>query len=257
MTNGILDEHRSLCLFAAMSHDKYREIVSRRSRPAKAPLSRDVIVSTALGLLEKDGLPGLSLRRVATALDTGPASLYVYITKLDDLYSLMLDEALSSVPFPKHEERSWRDRLKSYLVSYLDVLNARRGLAHIAMSTVATGPNSLRIWEVLLCLLREGGIDDTRLVAGVDMLLLHVTTVAAEEYNRREVYQDVERVPMALAATSPEQFPLVAALFQQGMFSAGGDNDARFQWALDVIIDGIMANQSTNEIEKRGRQFYE
>jgi AcrR family transcriptional regulator len=50
------------------------EIVSRRSRPAKAPLSRDLVVSTALEILETEGLSELSLRRVAAAvLDPGPA----------------------------------------------------------------------------------------------------------------------------------------------------------------------------------------
>lgn len=116
-------------------------------------------------------------------------------------------------------------------------------LAHLAMSTVATGPNSLRMWEVLLGLLKEGGVDDTRLVAGVDMLLLHVTTIAAEECNRRAIGQDFERIPNALANASAEQFPLVSALFQRGMFSAGDDDDARVRWALDVIIDGITVNQ--------------
>jgi AcrR family transcriptional regulator len=51
------------------------EVVSRRARPAKAPLSRDGIVATGLELLSEHGLPGLSLRRIAAALDTGPASL--------------------------------------------------------------------------------------------------------------------------------------------------------------------------------------
>lgn len=220
-----------------------REIISRRSRPAKAPLSRDVIVSTALRILEKDGLSGLSLRRVAAALDTGAASLYVYLTNLDELYALMLDQALAAVTLPQDSSLSWRDRLKNYLVSYLHVLYERPGLAHLAMSTVATGPNSLQIWEALLGFLKEGGIEDAALVAGADMLLLHVTTIAAEDFNRRAIGQDIKRVPNALGDVSADQFPLVAALFQQGMFSAHSDDDAHVRWALDVIIDGITANQ--------------
>ena len=59
------------------------KIVSRRTRPAKAALSLERIVSTALEILEQEGLSGLSLRRAATALDTGPASLYVYLENLE------------------------------------------------------------------------------------------------------------------------------------------------------------------------------
>src|SRR5271154_3820303 len=100
-----------------MSDKSPREIISRRNRPAKAPLSRDIIFSTALGILEKDGLSGLSLRRVATAMDTGAASLYVYLTNLDELYSLMLDQALAGVKLPEAGSLPWRDRLKKYLLS--------------------------------------------------------------------------------------------------------------------------------------------
>lgn len=225
-----------------MSHKTPREIISRRTRPAKAPLSRDIIISTALGILEKDGLSGLSLRRVATALDTGAASLYVYLANLDDLYALMLDRALAAVELPKALVQPWRVRLKAYLASYLHVLNERQGLAQLAMTTIATGPNSLRMWEELLGLLKEGGVDDARLVWGVDMLLLYVTAIAAEQSNRRATGQDFGRVKTALSAVSAEQFPLVSALFQGERAAGIGDRDARVQWAIDVIIDGIKAN---------------
>ena len=230
-----------------MNQSKSPQIISRRSRPAKAPLSRDAIVSTALNLLDKDGLPGLSLRRVAAALDTGPASLYVYIANLAELYSLMLDQALGAVKQPAAVGRPWRDRLKDYLAEYLGVLSERSGLAQVALSTVATGVNSLKMWEVLLGLLKEGGVDDARLVAGVDMLLLHTTTIAAEEGNRQAVGQDVNQVQNALADASREQFPLVSALFQQGGFSPDDNDSDRFRWAIDVIIDGLLANRKIDK----------
>src|SRR5580704_15982636 len=107
-----------------MNDKTHREIISRRTRPAKAPLSRDIIISTALGIVEKDGLSGLSLRRIAIALDTGAASLYVYLANLDELYSLMLDQALAAVVLPEAGNLPWRDRLNEYLVSYLHVLRA-------------------------------------------------------------------------------------------------------------------------------------
>jgi AcrR family transcriptional regulator len=233
-----------------MRNKSPREIISRRNRPAKAPLSRDIIVSTALGILEKDGLSALSLRRVATALDTGAASLYVYIANLDELYALMLDHALAAVELPRAFDQPWRVRLKEYLASYLRILNERQGLAQLAMSTIATGPHSLRMWEVLLGLLKEGGVDATRQVWGVDMLLLYVTAIAAEQSNWRATGQDFGRVKSALATVSAEQFPLVSALFKGVAFSGTGDGESRARWALDVIVDGIKAdNTSTPNVD--------
>jgi AcrR family transcriptional regulator len=233
-----------------MSDRTPREVISRRSRPAKAPLSRDVIVSTALEILEKDGLAGLSLRRVAVALDTGAASLYVYLENLDELYALMLDQALAAVEVPRSRKQPWRARLKEYLASYLKVLNERQGLAQLAMSTIATGPYSLRMWEVLLGLLNEGGVNPSRVVWSVDMLLLYVTAIAAEQSNWKATGQDFGRVKNALSNVSAEQFPLVSALVQAGAFSQGGDAQSRARWALDVIIDGIQANTQKSRVDK-------
>lgn len=227
-----------------MVHQPTREIIGRRNRPAKAPLSRDVIVSTALDLLAKEGMSGLSLRRVATALDTGAASLYVYLSNLNELHALMLDQALVGVALSEDSRASWRDRLKSYLLSYLHILNARPGLAQLAMTTVATGPNSLRMWDVLLGLLREGGVVDRRLVEAADMLLLHVTAVAAEEANRAASGQDFDWVARAMADVSAEQFPIVAGLVSEGMFEGDeGDDDEQVRRALDVILHGVSVDQ--------------
>jgi AcrR family transcriptional regulator len=230
-----------------MNSKSPREITGRRERPTKPPLSREIIVSTALELLKEHGLAGMSLRRVATALDTGAASLYVYIANIDELYGLMLDQAIAAITPPKNHDEFWRERLKTYLLSYLHVLYERDGLAHLAMSTIATGPNSLRMWEVLLSLLREGGIEETTLVKGVDMLLLHVTAVAAEECNQRAINLDLRRVPNALASASSDLFPIVSSLFQRGLFSSSTehDDDARVRAAIDVIVDGLLANQLT------------
>jgi AcrR family transcriptional regulator len=219
-----------------MSEDARRKIISRRNRPAKAPLSRDLIVSTALHVLERDGLSGLSLRRVATALDTGAASLYVYVANLEELHALMLDRALAAVQPAEAPSLPWRDRLKAFLLAYLHVLYKRQGLAQLALSTIATGPNSLRIWEVLLGLLNEGGVNDLRAAWGIDLLTLYVTAIASEQSIRRERDQGLGRVKSTLSTVSEKQFPLVFAL-KEALLSGGGE--ARGEWALDVMIDGI------------------
>lgn len=215
------------------------KVMSRRSRPSKAPLSREKIVLTALDIIAKDGINGLSLRRVATALDTGAASLYVYLDNLNELYALMLDQALADVELPQDSRASWRKRLKSVLHSYVQVLFERNGLAQLALSTIATGPNSLRIWEALLGLLKEGGVEDAKAAWGIDLLTLHATAIAAEKSNWRATNPQFGRVKKALEAAPAEQFPLIVALKQAIL---AGDEENRLNWTLDVLIDGIVSH---------------
>src|SRR3984885_15850477 len=84
---------------------------SRRDRPGKPPLSRAAIVETALMLVQQDGLDAVTLRNVAQRLDTGPASLYVYVANRDELLERVLDQVLSEVSAVRVESRRWQARL--------------------------------------------------------------------------------------------------------------------------------------------------
>ncbi len=212
--------------------EQNRPVISRRNRPAKPPLTREGIVAKGLEILAAEGLSGLSLRRVATALDTGPASLYVYLPNLGALHAEMLDAALSAVTAPA--VGPWRERLKAVLWRYMMVLIERPGLAPLALGTLASGPNSLRIWEMLLGLLQEGGVDAKSAAWGVDLLILYVTAIAAEQSLRSG--GDLGPVEAALAQLSPTVYPLIFAA--RALLLSGGEE--RGHWALNVIIDGLV-----------------
>ena len=108
-----------------------RTVISRRSRPAKAPLSKDLIVKTAFELLKNEGISGLSMRKIAKALDTGPSSLYVYVTNLQELSAYVLDYGLDKVVLPEVQEGSWQTELFDALYSYLTILFESPGIAEL------------------------------------------------------------------------------------------------------------------------------
>ena len=78
-------------------HDARTHKRSTRDRPAKAPLSEQVIVDAALEILRAEGLDAVTMRSVAAELDTGPASLYVYIRGRDELREAILDRVSSTI----------------------------------------------------------------------------------------------------------------------------------------------------------------
>jgi len=74
-----------------------RPAVSRRERPAKPALTREGIVAAAVAVMQAEGLDRVTMRRIANDLDTGPASLYVYVRNTAELHAAMLEELLSQV----------------------------------------------------------------------------------------------------------------------------------------------------------------
>jgi len=215
-----------------------RTIVSRRDRPAKEPLSRELIVKTAYELLKEQGMAGMSMRKVAKELDTGPSSLYVYVNNLEDLSSYVLDYGLGELVLPD-SEGLWKERLFEALHAYFQLLFEQPGLAEISLSTIPRGSHYLELIEYILAALREGGAGPTSAAWGVDLLLLYVSSVAYERHSRgKHRHMSMSEVEDAYQNADPTRFPLIHSLSKE-LFSGDTVIMERFQWGLEVMLQGI------------------
>jgi AcrR family transcriptional regulator len=218
---------------------------SRRERPAKPPLSRGAIVAAALEIARTEGVEALSMRRVAQALDTGPASLYVYVADRRELQELVFDAAIGTIEIPPIEPENWREQLKELGRRMVRMMAEDfPGMAVIAMSHIPTGDNAMRAIEALLTLLKAGGASDQAAAYAGDLLALYITAIAYEEDLYRRLYSDpqheqreVERLAARFAALDAERFPTMAAL---GPAMTRGDGRERFELGMDVIINGLI-----------------
>jgi AcrR family transcriptional regulator len=212
-------------------------VESRRGGPVKQPLSRDAIVAEALRQVTAYGVKGMSLRKVAAALETGPATLYAYVKDLEELHALILDRALLKVRLPARGATSgWRERLVSVLESYARVLSASPGLAQLAFGRVAVGPNAFRIVDALLAALVEGGVSVTTRAWAVDLLILYVTAIVAEHASGLDPVAPQGAMARALAGVSARDYPQIYAARAQLL---SGTSEERFTWAIDVLLQGI------------------
>lgn len=208
------------------------QIVSRRRGTGKPLLTREAIILAALELIRKEGLEDLSLRKVAAALDTGPASLYVHIRDLGELLSLALDRALSGVRIPRNVD-PWDKALEQIVLSYLRVLFRHAGVARLAITTIPTGPNSFRILDAILRLLEQAGCTERDAAWGADLILHFAASTAAEQKARGDDL--LKEVSKTLDSLDGDAYPRVFAL-RKALLSGGID---RFVWGLRAIIDGI------------------
>ncbi|MEU6419716.1 TetR/AcrR family transcriptional regulator [Streptomyces spiralis] len=211
---------------------------SRRDRPAKPALTREGIVAAAVAVLRAEGLEKLTMRRLAQELDTGPASLYVYVRNTAELHAAVLDELLGTVG-PAPAEGSWRRRLEQVLTAYTAMLMEHPGLARSALTARPSGPHYLNLIETLLGLLDEGGVAPDRAAWGVDLLLQHATATAAEHSARDGSATDRaewDALAHALHSASDRTHPHIAAL--AGPLLSGAPED-RLSWGFQTLINGI------------------
>jgi AcrR family transcriptional regulator len=215
---------------------------STRDRPAKAPLSREAVIHAGLTVLRADGIDGVTMRRVAAELDTGAASLYVYVANREDLLDQMFDAVAGEMELGDEPDPArWREQLVALLTAARAAMDRHPGIARVPLANVPTGPNATRIAERLLGLLRAGGVDDRSAAWFVDVIFLFVNAAAYEtsiyvEEGRSEEHVDDE-IRDAFSQLPPAEFPNVMELMP---LLTSGDGDQRFAFGLQLMINGLL-----------------
>jgi AcrR family transcriptional regulator len=209
-----------------------RTPVSRRDRPAKPPLSRDGVVAVALRIMRADGLEKVTMRRVAAELDTGPASLYVYVENMAELHGALLDELLAGLSV--EQGRGWREDTVALLWAYTALMRDHPSLARSVLVLRPAGPNYVRLIDTLLGRLHEGGVPLRQAAWGVDVLLQAATASAAE--HGAETGGEDQQQREAVREAGPDDYPNIARARDE-LFSGTGRE--RQEWTFHALIDGI------------------
>ncbi|MFC8824105.1 TetR/AcrR family transcriptional regulator [Streptomyces sp. NPDC057137] len=214
---------------------------SRRERPAKPALSHQGIVEAAVRIMRTEGLQRVTMRRLAKELDTGPASLYVYVASTAELHAAILEEFLGAVDLrPVTARGDWRERLATVLISYTRVLFEHPTLAHSALVARPSGANYLALVEAVLALLDEGGVPGAQAAWGVDVLLQVATATAAEQSTRAEdtdARDDHNTLARTLREVSADTHPRIAALADD---LVSGTPRERLSWMFRTVVNGAL-----------------
>jgi TetR/AcrR family transcriptional regulator, tetracycline repressor protein len=91
-----------------------RSPVPGSPEPEPARLSRERIVKTAFGLLEREGWEALSMRRLAQELDVWPMAAYRYFRDKDELVDALVDYAVAEMDLPSGRG-PWRAQIRRLL----------------------------------------------------------------------------------------------------------------------------------------------
>lgn len=204
-------------------------------------------MDAALAVLESDGIEKLTMRRLAADLDTGPASLYVYVSSTTEVHALLIDRLLSGLDLNWNGQDDWRRRLRVLLVDYCDLLMRHPGLARSALTTWPQGSHYLDLIEAVLRLLTTGGVPEGRAAWGVDVLLQQATAMAAEFGTRSEhgAGQHPEDLAAMLEQGTESRHPTLRSVGTAEL--VGGRRDQRRDWALDATINGIAGTPRPGE----------
>ena len=179
------------------------------------------------------------MRRVAAALDTGPASLYVYVSGREGLLQAMQDRVIATIELETPDPSRWRAQLHSLLERARRTLAAHPGIAAMAMANPLTTESALLFQENLLAILLAGRLDAQDAAWAADIFAALVThAVIEDEVRRADPRELASGLYQLFAGLPPDRFPLITAHAAQ---LVAGHSDERFRFAIDVVADGVLA----------------
>lgn len=225
------------------------ERTRRPKAPTRTPLSQDAIVEAALHILGTEGYDGLSMRRVATELGTGAASLYAHVANKDELLKLAIDRVFGIMEFPEPDPENWVDQLREVMRGTRRILQAHPGMARAMLGRVPMGPNGLRVVEGFMGLVRAGDLPDQVAAWAADVISLYVVASVFEEDIRYSAHGDSsiedveawsEQMKAYVKGLPITTFPNLVALADP-MFESGGP-DGRFEFGLDLMLRGLASH---------------
>ena len=202
------------------------------------------VVDTAIAIADAEGLSAVSMRRVATALRSGTASLYRILESREEILDRMVDAALGETALPTLTG-DWRTDLAEIARTRRRMLRRHPWLGLELAGRPAIGPHALRHHEHALAAADGLADDPTSAGSAVETLLAYVLGAVVRETAEVRIRQRSGRSESEWRAEvgpylrqALDDYPLLRRFVQN---AADFDADERFERGLACILDGIDA----------------
>jgi AcrR family transcriptional regulator len=204
-----------------------------------AGLSKQRVVAEAMRLADREGVDGLSMRRLAGELGAGAMSLYHYVANKDELLDAMVDVVFAEIALPA--EGDWRSAMRARSVSARQVLARHPWAIALMESRTAPGPANLRHREAVTACLRTAGFSVVMAAHANWLLDSYVYGFALQEASlpfddaagMADITEDV-----FLPQLPAEEYPYLNESAAE-LLAAGYDPATEFEFGLDLVLDAL------------------
>ena len=208
-------------------------------------LSRELVIGTALALLDQDGPGALSMRRLADQLGVAPNALYTHVRGKADLIDGLIDQVYAGLELDPDPARDWPEQLAAISRDVRAQLLAHPAVVPFAIQQPGLGPHGLRLGEAIYGVLRPVGLPDQAVVGAVYALLTYILGFVALEVPRagtdpQTSDEFVRRLHGFFAALPPGEFPHTVEL---APLLARISTDDQFEFGIRTFIDGLRARR--------------
>ncbi|CAM3486845.1 TetR/AcrR family transcriptional regulator [Marinicrinis lubricantis] len=223
-------------------------------RGPKRELTLQQIVNTAIQIADKEGLPAVSMNRVAKSLGYTAMSLYRYISSKDDLLLLMQD-AVCNIPIPAENSAAhWREQMREYTQTCLRTIWEHPWFVDLPIWGEPMTPNHMQFVEWPLRIMRDFPLTDREKMSMIILIssyvrawgsILRDSSRAEQETGVPESQRRADLGSALLALASAERYPHLYPLIESGTYTEENETESKsmfghdFDFGLERILDGI------------------
>jgi len=206
----------------------------------RARFTVDEIGQCALRIVERDGVAALSMRAVASQLNTGPMTLYNYVKGREGLEDLVVDAIMDSLSLPQPTD-DWRADLTATATALWEVLRAHPNAIPLILMRRSVSVSALAPAERMIAALSRSLLAEDDVLAAFRAILALVTGSAQAEFAGNFAGTPVHDEANAAGAVrigelAGDEYPHIAALAKVSDRSTAAED---FRRGLEILLQGI------------------
>ena len=206
-------------------------------------LDKNKILGTAINLINKEGITKLSMRNVATTLDTSAASLYWHIKNKQELMQLLSEEIVKKIPYPD-SAKDWNEQIVEFGIGYRKALLTIRDSVEIMTGTIPMTSDRLHLIEYIYQVFMKAGLKTKEIPVAAGMFNNYVLSFVRDEMAHHEMAKEQgvsldkinKETSKRFKSLDQSEFPAIVELAELSVNIYG---ESLFETGLDILIDGI------------------
>jgi len=209
----------------------------RSSRPR---LSRDRVLSAAVGIADAGGLGSLTIRSLADALGAKPMSVYYHVANKNEILDGIVDIVFSEMDVPAIGS-DWRAEMARRAHSTRRVLRQHPWAIPLLESRTSPGPSTLRHHDAVLGTLRAAGFSRQLTAHAYALLDAFVYGFAVQEaslpFDGPDTVDEVAGPIMERMASG--EYPHMVEMATSYYLQPGYDFGNEFEFGLAIVLDAL------------------
>jgi AcrR family transcriptional regulator len=205
----------------------------RKKRPA---LSRELIATEAMALVDEGGLDALSFRALGKRLGCEAMSLYHYFPSKQHLMDALVSICLAETPVPP-PGAPWRERMKTLCLRYRETAVRHAGFAPVLFTHRLNHADGLAWLDKVVGIFDSPDIDNARRAVLFRVMGYYLTGASLDEaLGYAKGPSAADPVPIDVAK---RDYPNIMGI---GAHFGRENHDAFFEEGLELLLDWIGRN---------------